>query len=111
MGKLFKFDFFLQKHNTDPYPDTEFVSPYGMSALHNPEHWRQVAVATSDHHGHLGVEVPGQGPPGSSSCLLPGFSSQGTPTGSLPTLARSLNEAGSTPVVLPAATKGSDAAV
>lgn len=68
-------------------------------------------MATSDHHGHLGVEGPGHGPPGSSSCLPPDFSSQGTPTDSLPTLAHPLHKADSTPVVLSTATKSSDAAV
>lgn len=50
-GKLFKkSDCLFLKHNSDPYPDTESDSPYGISAPHNMKH--QVATAILVTEGH-----------------------------------------------------------
>ena len=56
-GKLFKSDFFF-KRNSDPYPDTESDSPYGVSAPHNMKHQRAMAVLVTE--GHSWEECPGK---------------------------------------------------
>lgn len=66
-GNLFKSDFFFFfKHNTDPCPDTESDSPYGMSVSYsyNIKHASQVAMATSVTQGPSGsLVLPSSQPP------------------------------------------------
>lgn len=58
--------FFFFKHNTDPCPDTESDSPYGMSVSYsyNIKHASQVAMATSVTQGPSGsLVLPSSQPP------------------------------------------------